>query len=382
MVNDTILTLVDMKPESPANNKLPRRLLWGLALPLVVLNGWAAFQLFQFFQPIFITLITASILAFLLNYPVQSLKNQGVKPGYAVTLVFLIALSIFTAIGVILIPIALGQLSELIRGLPGWVDSGAQQIQSLQLWLESQDIQADLKGIAIQLADRLSGQLQNLTGKVFNFAFDVAGILVSVLLTLVLTYYLLSKGDRVLAGIFQWLPPRLGKDLQRSLRQNFQNYYLGQATIASLNGVAMTLAFIALDVPFGILFGLGIGVGSLIPFGGAFTITIVTSLVALENFWLGVKVLIATVLLDQIVGNVIAPRVLGSLTGLNPAWVLLSLMIGLRLGGPLGLVIAVPIAGFIKTTLDNLRQPKIELATEIAIVSDPGKSIETLTPVP
>jgi predicted PurR-regulated permease PerM len=343
--------------------KTLRRLAWGLVLPLIVLNGWVAFQFFQFFQPLFIILITASILAFLLNYPVQFLVKNGIKHGYAVLMIFLLALSLFTAVGIIVIPIALGQLSELIKGLPSWIDSGTLQLQSLQLWLQAQDIQTDLKGIAIQLADRLSGQLQNLTGKVLNLAFDVAGILVNVLLTTVLTYYLLAKGDRIWFSIFKWFPPQLGHELQGSLRQNFQNYYLGQATIASLNGTVMTLAFLSLDVPFGILFGLGIGVASLIPFGGAFTITIVTSLVALENFWLGVKVLIATVLLDQIIGNVVAPRVLGNLTGLNPAWVLMSLMIGLRIGGPLGLVIAVPIASFIKTILDNISKPKIDLIT-------------------
>jgi predicted PurR-regulated permease PerM len=78
-------------------------------------------------------------------------------------------------------------------------------------------------------------------------------------------------------------------------------------------------------------------------------------LIALQNFWLGVKVLLITVVISQVIENVLGPRILGELTGLNPVWMLISLDIGVNLGGVLGLIVAVPIASFIKATVDKIR---------------------------
>ncbi|HAJ59989.1 MAG TPA: hypothetical protein DCP31_12605, partial [Cyanobacteria bacterium UBA8543] len=56
---------------------------------------------------------------------------------------------------------------------------------------------------------------------------------------------------------------------------------------------------------------------------------------------------------DQVIDQAIAPRLLGSFTGLRPVWVLISLAVGTYVGGLLGLVIAVPLAGFIKSLIDG-----------------------------
>ncbi len=364
-----------MTLDNAPNNRLLQRLALGLTFPLLMLNGWLGLKFFQFFQQPVSIFIAASILAFLLNYLVQFLTSRGVERGSAVVGVFLFAVSVIVAVGIILVPIALTQLTELARNLPSWIDSGRQQVQAFQTWVQDQNIQVDISGIVIQLTERLSGQLQNLTGKVLSIALDTASSVVNVLLTLVLSFYLLSWGDRILTGIFKWFPTELAHKIQQSLRQTFQNYYIGQATLATLNGVTLTTAFWLLKVPFGLLFGLAIGIMTLVPFGGAVTIGIVTLLVSLENFWLGMKLLGTAIVIDQAIGNAIAPRLLGNLTGLNPAWVLISLLIGVQLGGPLGLIIAVPIASFIKSTTDMLRQPKLEPILETTT------PIETLTSV-
>jgi predicted PurR-regulated permease PerM len=107
-----------------------------------------------------------------------------------------------------------------------------------------------------------------------------------------------------------------------------------------------------------LLFGLTIGTIALVPFGGSVGIALVTLLVALRDIWLGVKVLAAAVLVQQIIENIVAPRVLGSITGLNPVWVFISILTGARVGGLLGVIIAVPTAVVIKTALEAIRVPE------------------------
>jgi predicted PurR-regulated permease PerM len=141
------------------------------------------------------------------------------------------------------------------------------------------------------------------------------------------------------------------------LRLNFHNYFIGQATLASLMAVSITVAFLVLKVPFGLLFGLAIGFMTLLPFGAVFSIWLVSFLIGLNSLWLGIKVLFVALVIDQSIESGIAPRLLGRFTGLNPVWVLIALLLGVRIGGLLGLLIAVPTASFIKSIIDMLKAP-------------------------
>jgi predicted PurR-regulated permease PerM len=84
-------------------------------------------------------------------------------------------------------------------------------------------------------------------------------------------------------------------------------------------------------------------------------IALTTLLVALQDFSMGMRVLIAAVIVQQILENLIAPRILGNFTGLNPVWILISVLTGARIGGLLGVIVAVPTAVVIKTALSALR---------------------------
>jgi predicted PurR-regulated permease PerM len=106
--------------------KLPRWLVLGLAYPLLFLNGWLLILTFDYFHSIIAILITATLLAFVLNYPVQLLKRWGVRRTAAVIWVFLLSLLVLGVLGLTLVPIAIAQLNELIIRLPSWIKSGSQ----------------------------------------------------------------------------------------------------------------------------------------------------------------------------------------------------------------------------------------------------------------
>ncbi|HEY9647648.1 MAG TPA: AI-2E family transporter, partial [Chroococcidiopsis sp.] len=137
-----------------------------------------------------------------------------------------------------------------------------------------------------------------------------------------------------------------------------QNYFIGQATLAALTGALVILAFLILGVPFGVLFGVGIGLMALIPFGTSLGIFGISALVALQSIWIALKVLLVGIVIDQSIQNGRAPRLLGRFTGLNPVWVLVSLLVGVRLAGVLGLLVAVPIAGVARSTLEGFNRDR------------------------
>ncbi|ALF55599.1 membrane protein [Nostoc piscinale CENA21] len=353
-------------------NKLPRWLSYGLAFPLVILNGWLLIQVVKYFQPLVSVVAIAILLAFVLNYPIQFFQKRGVPRYLAIVGVLLSAVVILGGVGITLVPVILQQLNELANILPSWIDSSLEQLDAFQNWAATQQIPINLRGLALQLLERLSNQFQSFTGKILGFAFDTIGVVVNILIAAVLTIYLILNGQKLWDGIYQWFPENIGTKVRQLLREDFQNYFIGQATLGAVLAILVTLAFVLLRIPLALLFGIAIGFFSLFPFGTGIGIGIVSLLVALENFWLGVEVLGVAVALDQINSNIVAPRILGNLTGLNPVWVVISLLIGAKLGGVLGLLIAIPIASFIKDIADSWRAG--ELSQQIVTHEDGVKT--------
>ncbi|MGL5059831.1 MAG: AI-2E family transporter [Microcoleus sp.] len=332
--------------------KLPQWWTYGLVFPLAVLNCWLALLVFEYFRALITVLVVATVLSFLLDYPVRFLRKCGMKRDRAALSVLAITLILFVVLGVTLAPILLNQLTEFATRLPSWIVSGTEQIEAFHKWAENRNLRIDLSGLTRQLSERLSTQLQSLIGEILKLGLGAADGILNFLLTIVLTFYLLLHGDRLWEGLFKWFPSKRSILLRELLARSFHNYFVGQATLAGLMGLSMTVTFLILRVPFGLLFGLGVGVMTIIPFGAAFSISTVSLLVALNNFWLGVTVLAVATVIDQVIENGIAPRLLGGFIGLNPVWILVSLLVGVKVAGIAGLLVAVPLAGFIKNTVD------------------------------
>ncbi|MBR8834945.1 MAG: AI-2E family transporter [Stigonema ocellatum SAG 48.90 = DSM 106950] len=333
--------------------KLVEWLILTLLFPLVFLNGLLAFRLLQYFQPLVTIFILATLLAFILNYPVSVLEQRGVKRNYAVALVFISTSVIIIAVGITLVPIVIQQFHEMAKLLPQWIDSSEEKLQNLNNWAVSHGFNVNLRQIVEQVSNRLPNEFGHLTDKLFSLVLGTLDSISETIIVVVLTFYFLLDGEKLSSGLFKKLPWNFNQQVQRSLQENFQNYLIGQISLAVLIGVSQTLMFLALQVPFGLLFGWGIGIFSLIPFGDVVSLGVIILITASHDFWLAVKVLAIAVVIDQLIDQAIAPRLLGSFTGLRPIWVVISLLLGTYIGGVLGLVIAVPVAGFIKDAIDG-----------------------------
>ena len=334
---------------------MPRWVLWGLAIPLLVLNGWVLLVIFHYFQSLITVFITANLLAFILNYPVEFLTGHGLNRNRVIFLVLIITVLLIIVLGLTLAPAVVGQLTDLLQKLPSWIDSGRQQIQAFDIWADERNIPLNFSILATQLSQRFSEQLQLLAGQTLGLVLGTLDSVVNILLVLVLTFYLLLQGEKLWDGVIDWLPHPTGSILRDLLRKTFHNYYVGQASMAAIIGSVMTIAFLFLKIPFALLFGLGLGFMALFPFGVPVSIAVISSLTALKSVWLGAKVLGVSVVIHQVLENGIAPRLMAGFTGLNPIWILLSLLIGTQVGGIIGLLIAVPAAGFVKSAATALR---------------------------
>ncbi len=334
-------------------NQLLRWLIFTLLFPLVFLNAWLVLLLVKNFQPVVTILVLATLLAFVLNYPVSILQQGGVKRSYAVALVFILALVIVVALGITLVPIVLEQFNEMVKVFPQWIDSSEEKLQIVNDWFFRHNLNVNLSQLLTQITNKLPSELEFVSDKLLSIIIDTIDSVSESLITVVLTFYLLLDGPRIWQGIFKKLPGNFAQKVSQSIQQNFQNYLIGQITLAFMMGVSVTLLFLGFQVQFGLLFGLGVGVLSLIPFGDVVSLITITFIIATHDFWLAAKVFAVAVVIDQLIDQAIAPRLLGKFTGLRPIWVLVALLVGTNVGGVLGLLVAVPVAGFIKDVADG-----------------------------
>ena len=335
--------------------KLPGWLKFGLILPLIFIDGWLIVLLFRYFQPITSIVILASLLAFLLEFPVVFLEKRGLGRGWAIALVLISALVAVSIISLILGPLIIQQLVEFANRLPTWLNQIEAQIQVLDDQSILQNLPVDLSDLSTQLIQQTSTALKSVTSQLISLTVETISSTVNLLITLILCILLVIFGPDLWQGLLSWLPVLWRDRIQSALQPSLQNYFAGQAIIASLLGTVLSIAFTILQIPFGLLFGVVIGITSVIPFGGTISILLVSGLLAFQSPWLGLKVLLTAIVLGQLNENVVAPRLIGGMTGVNPAVVLIAVLVGAKVAGFLGLLLAVPMASFIKRVGDMTR---------------------------
>jgi predicted PurR-regulated permease PerM len=337
---------------------LPPWLRFGLALPLLVLNLWVLRQLLLPLAPFPALFLAAALLAFLLDLPSRWLVDQGLPRALANLLVLGVAFGGVVLAVLWLLPRLITQLDELITTLPGWLSQGESLLSQLQQWAVAKGLPTDFGDLSSDLISRTSKLASQLSQQVLSLLGATLGLTVNTVIVLVLTVFLLLGGERIAAGLAKWLPPGVRGLITGTLYRTFRGYFAGQVVLALILSGLQIIVFTLVGIPYGVLFAVAIGFTTLIPYASAVTIVLVSLLLALQNPRQGLEVLVAAISVGQVVDQVIQPRLMGSIVGLQPAWLLISLPIGARLGSLLGLgellglLLAVPLASCTKTYLD------------------------------
>ena len=337
-----------------ANTHLSRWLKKGLVFPLAFLNGWLLLMLVDNIQPLFGVLSVAILLALFLDIPIRQLQRRGLPRSGSIGLVLVMALLLAIALGLTLVPLLIGQLSELIDLLPAWASKSEAFLESLSASPPLQQLNIDIEEYEARIAQQLANTLQSVSGALLGVVTGALSSAINLFLTVVITIFLLVWGENAWNGILGWLPPCWEQRILELAPRTFRTFIGGQVSIAFGFGVVLAIVFTAIGVPLGILFGFVIGLGSLIPLMGAITQTAVSLFLAVQNIWTGIKVFAIAFAIGQVVDNVVSPRVMGNLVGLNPLWVIVSVFLGFKLSGIVGAFVAVPIAGMVKILTDDV----------------------------
>lgn len=337
---------------SPLQNRL-------LTCLLILVVGGLSFQLLGYVGELISLLVTSGLIAFLLNYAVAKLE-RFIPRGIAAALVYLVAILTFIIIGLTIVPPVFNQGRQLVTRLPELIESGRQQLAEFQVWSVDRNLPFDVGILQQQLLSKIQGTIEPIfTGSLglvlgtFNWFFDLIFILV-------IAFYMLLDGERLWKVMITILSPQIREVITISLKRNLKKFVLGQTLQGVFMASILTVAFFLLKVPYFLLFAVVIGLLEIIPFVGAtLGIGSVTVIVAFIDWWMALEVLAVAVAIQQVKDNIVAPRIMGDLTGLSPVVIFTALLLGGKLVGLLGFILAIPMAGVIKSIVEVVLDPTL-----------------------
>lgn len=219
-------------------------------------------------------------------------------------------------------------------------------------------------GAVRRLLDSVTEKLGEITAEIGSAAvhtvigtlWNVGSVIINVLLSLVLSFYLLSSSRQIFGGLRRFMTRRLGRERSRTLLDAFRRMdwvfgrYIGAKLIESLIIFGMCQAvFWIIPTRYGTLMSLMVALCNLIPYvGPIFSSIAVVAVTLLQNPSLALWTAVAIVVIRLVDVWWIAPRIVGDKLGLHPFWVLAVVLIGWRLAGVTGMLLAVPVAAVVK----------------------------------
>ena len=203
--------------------------------------------------------------------------------------------------------------------------------------------------------ENLAETIRSIIPKAWSIFAQSVNVIISIFATFIVllyTFFILLDYEAIATGWIRLVPANYREMTQRivtDVKDNMNRYFRGQALVAFLVGILFSIGFLIIDFPLAVGFGLFIGLLNMIPYLQLVAL-VPTVLLALlkaaetgENFWwILAGALLVFCIVQAIQDGIIVPKVMGRITGLNPAVILLSLSVWGALMGMVGMIIALP----------------------------------------
>lgn len=246
------------------------------------------------------------------------------------------------------VKLLVGQVPAAIDELLAWLESKNIIPEDILASLETVDWQAKTR----QIISFLTSGISSVMSAAVSAAVSVFSGAVTALLALIFSIYLLlgkeKLGNQVHRLMLRYVKPGIHAKIQyvlSVLNDSFHKYVVGQCTEAVILGALCTVGMLVLNLPYATMTGAVIAFTALIPVAGAYIGAGVGAFMILTVSPVkAIAFLIFIVVLQQLEGNLIYPRVVGSSLGLPAIWVLTAVTLGGGLMGIPGMLLCVPLA--------------------------------------
>ncbi len=284
----------------------------------------------------------------------EKAKKLARAIGITGALIFLfVVIAILIAM---MVPALVTSIIGLVESMPGYIDS-------FVIWIEDTGIDGTIASLVGTTITNITGELQNWAkaellplaqqyiGHITSGVLSVVKSLLNFLIGIIIVVYvmsiqetLLGQGKKIIYALF---PAKKGNIIIKTIRKSneiFGGFVIGKIIDSAIIGMIAYVGCIILQMPSAFLVAFIIGVTNIIPFFGPFIGAVPSVLIVLIQSPIhGLYLSLFILVLQQVDGNIIGPKILGDKTGLASFWVLTSILIAGGLFGFFGMVLGVPV---------------------------------------
>ena len=336
------------------------------------------------------SVIIAIIFAYIIDPIVNYLERKGVKRQFGVIIVYISAILIFGILIVSVIPKTINEISNLLTSLPAMVDTLIKEVNSfvsnvfakfnielpenlINVYKETNpkvngdvetpqivsdilnSIRATINDVITKAQGSLMGSLSNVLSKVYGFLTSAFRLV----LIIIFSFYFAVDKEKFLLKVKRAIPNKYREDisyLTSNIDTALQQFIRGRMLMAIFVGLITMAYLLVLRVDFAIIIGLITCVADIIPYIGPFLGCAPAVLFAfMDSPMKALWVLILFVIVQWVENNILAPKLIGDSTGLNPLVILISIIIGGGIFGVWGMVISVPLTSIIFILVDFIK---------------------------
>lgn len=298
-------------------------------------------------RDILLTVFVAIILASLIEPIVNKLEEKKVPRPLGVVIIYIILILVLVLIARLLIPPIIEQIGLLTNNFPDFWNQVIQNFESFRQFSED-------KGFL----DNIQQGLQGLQASLTQAATGAYGIIISIfrnvfifIITLVVTFYLVVQRN-ALSKVLKAVAP--GKyhsyldDLSVKIQGKIGAWARGQLMLGSIIAGMAFIGLLFLLPKYALVLAIVAGLTELIPYLGptlgAIPAVFLGFTVGGFSLWRGLSVLVFFIIMQWLENNLLVPRVMKKQVGLNPVVTIIAILIGARLMGIIGVILAVPVA--------------------------------------
>ncbi len=348
---------------------------------------WCLVQLLGYLSDVLIPFAIALLLAYMVNPLVMYVQKKIPNRLAAVFISIFIIIALFTGILWLIIPMIISEFNNMGRILSELLNN-SEISETATRWLPpdiwqavknytaKQDIQELFKTenfwkVVEAVSQKVLPGMWGLMTGATTFIMTLLGLTITGLYFV----FLLIDYQKISDGWKELIPSAYRKQIVGfvvDFETAMNRYFRGQAAVASIVGVLFAVGFSIIGLPLGIILGLFIGMLNMVPYlqliaiVPAFLIALVSALETGTGLWIMLGLTGSVFIVVQIIEDtVLIPKIMGKVTGMNPAMILLSLSIWGKLLGVLGLIIALPMTFLILAYYRRfLAKPSIDKGTD------------------
>jgi len=308
----------------------------------------------------------AGILAYALTPAARFLKRWGLSWKISVALIFLLLLAFFVFLFFLIVPETISQVRALTAHLPEYTGKIIDIARVIDERYPGLNLSLAVEEFLHNLTSNLQSYLTDLIKNIFDLvSFLMNVIFIGFVLTPFILYYFMVDAVKIRRALLRLFPANKRKEyvfLLRKIDAVVGGFIRGRLLTCLFVGVCVGVGLFFMGIEFPLVIGVIAGIADIIPYLGPI-IGVVPALAfaASKSIFLVLGVVALFVGVNLVEGVIILPKFLGKETGLHPITVLFALIVGGKLYGALGVIVAIPVAGVLKELFNYYRRKGFSL---------------------